>query len=123
MHHGNLNLRRFTEWEVGLLLAAICVSVCYKLLTGGVNLARLLSVKSGGAPGISPARIQLLILTVAAGLYYLFKVLDNPANGFPELPQELLLALGGSHTLYLTAKGSSILRQNSATSGEPDSLQ
>jgi hypothetical protein len=50
----------------------------------------------------SPERVQLLVFTLGAGLYYLTLVLNNPNPGtFPPLPQSWPAVLGGSNAIYL----------------------
>ena len=44
---------------------------------------------------ISPARIQLLVLTVLTALQYLLTTIRNPSH-FPAIPAGLVMGIGGS---------------------------
>jgi hypothetical protein len=122
------NLKVFAGYEIIALLAAIVLVVAHRLLNGSINTKRLLQAKTE-AGGISPARVQLLMLTGSIALYYLLLVLQSLKTQIqpvklPELPSELLFALGGSHTLYLSSKAASIARNKSAgTPNQPTSFQ
>ena len=99
------------RYEIWILLSAIVAVVAYRLLTGAINMRGLLRDKMSER-AVSPGRLQLLMTTVGGALYYLTLVLSNTKPGeFPEIPKELLLALGGSHAFYLAGKFSSLLMQ------------
>jgi hypothetical protein len=89
--------------EVGVFLAAFVLLVGYRLLTGQINTRRLLADKD--TREFSLARLQMLVVTILGAGYWFIWVLD-PRNGnvMPEIPQDLLLLLAGSHSLYLAAK-------------------
>ena len=122
------NLKVFLQYETIALLVAIILSVAHRLLTGSINTKGLLQAKRP-AGGISPARVQLLMLTGSVALYYLLLVLQTLKTQsqplkLPELPSELLFVLGGSHTLYLTSKAASRARNKSAGApNQPTFLQ
>ena len=122
------NLKVFVRYEIIALLAAIVLVVAHRLLTGSINTKGLLQAKTE-AGGISPARVQLLMLTGSVALYYLLLVLQSLKTQIqpvklPELPSELLFVLGGSHTLYLSSKAASRARNKSAgTPNQPTSFQ
>lgn len=64
----------------------------------------LLYEKSGDR-AFSPGRLQLLVFTIGGAFSYLFLVLGNQELGqFPDIPNELLLVLGGSNSFYLASK-------------------
>ncbi len=115
------------EFELKAFLGVSIVLVGYRVLTGGVNTKGLLAHKETGA--FSPARLQLLLFSLIAAGAYLSSLMEAAAAGryaFPEVPQELLLALGGSQALYLGAKGG-LERMFRARSGlnkkfDPDAL-
>jgi hypothetical protein len=94
--------------EAAVFVAALVLLVSYRLVTGEINTIGLLSDK--WTREFSPARLQLLVATVLAAGYWFLKVL-NPAAGnqLPDVPQDLLLLLGGSHTLYLGSKSLPLL--------------
>ena len=89
--------------EVCVLLVAAPVIVLYGMLNGRINMAGLL----GGSNSLIAAhRLQLLAITLFVAFDYIQRVVS--ANSFailPDEPQNMLLLLGGSHTLYLGGKG------------------
>jgi len=93
-------------------MVALASIVAYRLLTGEIDMRGLLFEKTVGKAGAvvgtySPARLQLLMLTVAAAAHYFSLVVMNLHAGqaqFPDLPQKWLLILGGSHSIYLGGK-------------------
>jgi hypothetical protein len=90
---------------MGFLLSLAGI-IAVRLLTGSINTTGLLQSKSPQRDeSISPARVQLLILTLVTAGTYLTQVLT--LQGAPQLPdvsQSTLIALGGSHGLYLGSK-------------------
>jgi hypothetical protein len=84
--------------EVGIFLGGLILIVVYQTLTGKINVDGLLVDSETGE--VSPARIQLLVFTLAGALYYAYRAATAP-EGLPEIGQELLLLLGGSHAVYL----------------------
>lgn len=101
-------LMTFARYEIGFLLAALAAIVAYQIVTGRINTRGLLSDKAkNGAVSFSPARLQLLMFTLATAAYVLSKVISSIAAGkpvFPEIDPNVLVILGGSHALYLGAK-------------------
>lgn len=92
------------RYEMLFLLVGLIAIVTYRLLTGGININGLLLDKTGGR-AFSPGRLQLLVVTLGIAIYYLSMVLENKETGkFPDLPNEFLLALGGSHVFYIGGK-------------------
>ncbi len=112
------------RYEILLFLGALALLVFYQLLTGKINLRRLLFAKRQAAAGpatrrwtigLSPSRIQLLIVTIGVAIYLLTEVLRDPSR-FPEIPTGLLLLMAGSGTIYLARKANHlIIRRNSET--------
>ena len=99
------------RYEIWILLTVLVAVLTYRLLTGRINTRGLLQDKMTGR-AFSPGRLQMLIVTIGGALYYLVLVLSNPRVGeFPEVPKELLVALGGSHAFYLGGKLSLLLMQ------------
>jgi hypothetical protein len=120
------NLIIFVRYELIVLVAAMVLSVTHRLLVGSINTKGLLQDKNDSG-GISPARVQLLMLTGSVALYYLLLVLQtletrNQPFKLPELPNELLLVLGGSHTFYLGAKAASARKTIADAPDQPTSL-
>lgn len=96
-------LSRFVCYEGWCLIGAFSLLIGYQILTGRIKTDGLLFAKDSKG-GLSPARIQLLVLTLAAAFYYLMQAIENPTAGLPAVPQELLLVLGGSNLLYAARK-------------------
>ena len=92
------------RYEMLFLLIGLMVIVAYRLLTQKINVKGLLMDKTGGR-AFSPGRLQMLIVTISIAAYYVLMVIEaKDAGKFPDMPNEFLLALGGSHTIYLGGK-------------------
>jgi hypothetical protein len=91
----------FLRLEIGVLLGSLLLVGVYQMLTGEINLHGLLT--ENGNSEVSSARVQLLVLTLAGALYYIYKATIS-SGGLPKIPPELLLFLGGSHIVYLGSK-------------------
>jgi hypothetical protein len=107
----------FLRIEIDVLIIGLAAIVAFRLLTGAINTGGLLFDKTVGKDGeklgtYSPARLQLLMLTMAAAFFYFSLIVSNLHAGlleFPDLPEKWLLILGGSHSLYLGGKTYSLL--------------
>jgi len=97
----------FLRYEVWCLMGAFFVLIGYQILTGRIIMRGLLLAKDSRGC-VSPARIQLLVFTLTSALYYLVSVMDDP-NRLPEMPQQLLLILGGSNLFYVGSKARRLL--------------
>jgi hypothetical protein len=94
--------------EMWLFLGCMTLVIILQLLNGSIATRGLLSDKS--THEFSPARLQLLVATLFGALFYLFKALDPSSMGrLPEIPEEVMLLLGGSNILYLGAKSIPLL--------------
>lgn len=120
-------LRVFVLWELVALIGSMLVVVVHRLLSGTINIKGLLQDKLTGAT--CPARVQLLMLTGSAALYYValvvqqLKVLDGQRS-LPDLPPQLLYALGASHTVFLGVKAASATQNKTKdTSNGPNSVK
>jgi len=119
------------RYEILLFLGALALIVFYQLLTGRINMRRLLFAKGRAAGGplpgrrkspstqrsaLSPSRIQLLVVSIGVAIYLLAEVVRDPSQ-FPEIPTGLLLLMAGSETIYLARKFNNLLpiRRNSQT--------
>ena len=89
------------RYEMFFILTALAVIVTYRLLTRQINTNGLLRDKISGR-AVSAGRLQLLIVTLLIAVYYVSEVLRT--QKLPVMPREYLLALGGSHLLYLGGK-------------------
>ena len=106
--------------EICCLLIGLAAIVFYRMLTGGIITKGLLDDK-GSRSGFSPARLQLLISSVAIAGYYIATALTNPNTGrFPTIPNEMLLILGGSHAFYLGSKTIALILQTFGFSNHAD---
>jgi hypothetical protein len=92
------------RYELSILLLLLIAIIAYKLLVQQINVDGLLRDKTGGRV-VSPGRLQMLVVTLSIALYYMFVVFEAEDKGtFPDMPNEFLLALGGSHAIYLSGK-------------------
>ena len=92
------------RYELLILLLVLIAIIAYKLLVRQINTDRLLLDKTTGRT-FSPARLQMLVVTVMIAIYYMFLVMKTEDTGrFPDMPNEFLIALGGSHAIYLGGK-------------------
>ena len=130
------SLATVIRYEILLFLGALALIVSYQLLTGRINMHRLLFAKGRAAAGpltgqrtnlstqrridgLSPSRIQLLVVSIGVAIYLLAEVVRDPGQ-FPEIPTGLLLLMAGSETIYLARKANNLLlrrriRRNSQT--------
>lgn len=100
-------LTRLAMIEGYVLLGGFFAIVLYRIATGEISLAGLLSTKEPGVEQrtFSPARLQLLIFTVIVAAHYLHAIVVNPRqDSLPDLPQGVVAALGGSQAFYLAGK-------------------
>ena len=105
----------FARWEAVVLLGGFLGIVLWKMLTGDISLSYLLdgdipdpSTPGGFTSDASAGRTQLLVVTMIVAGYYLLQVIENPRQ-FPQVPTEMVAALGGSHALYLGGKARALL--------------
>jgi hypothetical protein len=103
------SVQQLAYWEGLILVGGLFGIVFWKVLTGGISLSGLLyGDRRDGGVEFSPGRVQLLIVTLTVGLYYLIQVIQNP-TAFPDIPTSWLAALGGSQTVYLGGKARAML--------------
>lgn len=96
----------FVKFEVLVFLGGLAAIITHKLLTGQINTRYLLyGTKKDGTRYFSPERIQLLLFTLGTAMFYLNTVLQNRGSGvLPDVPNETLAMLGGSHAIFLAGK-------------------
>ena len=113
------------RYDILLFLAALALVVVYQLLIGKINVRRLLFAKGRAAvgpstgrrtSGLSPSRIQLLVVSIGVAIYLLAAAARDP-SGFPEIPIGLLLLLAGSEILYLVRKANNLMLLRSIRRG------
>lgn len=104
-----------TYWGGLILIDSFFGIVFWKLLTGRIILEGLLEGdirdkdgENGYSSYVSPGRVQSLLITLFAALYYLLQVINNPKE-FPEVPDGLVGALAASQALYLGGKAQAML--------------
>jgi hypothetical protein len=92
------------RYEMLVLLMILIGIIGYRLLVQQINTKGLLLDKTGGRK-ISPARLQMLVVTMGIAVYYILMMIDNKEVGkLPDMPNEFLVALGGSQAIYLGGK-------------------
>ncbi len=93
----------FIRLSLAIFLAALALLVAFQMLTGAINLRGLLTDKVSGV--FSPGRLQLLAATAMGAGWYLMQALSGKSVlTLPDMPGELLTAIGGSNALYLLGK-------------------
>ena len=93
---------KFMIIEIWFLLIVMSAIIISRLITGRINLKGLLYEKNI-ANKFSPVRIQLLLVSVAVALYYLFKLYDDPTR-FPMVNKDVVLLFGVSNLVYIAGK-------------------
>jgi hypothetical protein len=108
-------LMTLAYWEGAILFGGLFSVVLWKLMTGDISLSYLLdgdvqdpASPTGFSTQPSPGRIQALMVTLFVAGYYLLQVIHNPKE-FPKLPNAMVIALAGSHVLYLGGKAQAML--------------
>jgi len=99
-------------WQGLVLLGGFFEIIFWRLLTRQISLAGLLQADD---EGFSPARAQMLMVTLLVAMQYLMRVIQL-GTAFPELPQSWLAALGASHGVYLGGKARIVLFKHGAKS-------
>ncbi len=94
-------LRNYAIFSFTLLFFSLIVLVFYQMLVGIISTKNLFGSKD--INGVTPERIQTLMMTIAFAFYFITKTIGNPIE-FPEISDELLLLIGGSETLFLVFK-------------------
>ena len=87
-----------------MTLIMLTAVVGIKLLTGEVNTAGLLS--TDGSNDVNPERLLMLLASIAGGFaYFAYGLRTGASDGkLPEIPDELVFAMGGGNLLYLSGK-------------------
>ena len=92
------------RYEMLLLLVILIGIIGYKLLVQEINVSGLLLDKTNRRV-VSAGRLQLLIVTLSIAIYYLFMVMDTKdSEKLPDMPNEFIVALAGSHSIFLAGK-------------------
>ncbi len=98
-----VNVARILDWELLAFVGGIGAVVFLQLLQGQINLRGVLLEKDG-SEALSPARVQLLVATLAASMQYLSKLADASGNALPEVGAVWVYLLGGSSGIYAARK-------------------
>jgi hypothetical protein len=87
----------------GFLILALAV-VVYRILTGGIQMAGLLYERGpSGRLVYSPARLQLILVTIMGAVQYLSRF-THSTDKMPGVDALTLSGLGGSQVFYLASK-------------------
>ncbi|MGV6850219.1 MAG: hypothetical protein ACWA5A_17745 [Marinibacterium sp.] len=100
------------------ILAVLGGKIIYMMLTGSMPLRGLFVVPLKAAPTgtgdqMDPERLLLFMATLGGAGYYLALTLGQPlvalttdtgATRLPDVPREMLVALGGAQSGYVTGK-------------------
>jgi hypothetical protein len=110
-----ISVARLAYWEGIILVSGFFCVFAWRLFSGQISLNGLLwgirrdqRNPSGFSAFFSPARTQLLMVTILTTGYYLLQVIHDPTT-FPKIPVAWMVALGGSQALYLGGKAQSML--------------
>ena len=95
----------FMRYEMFFVFAALAAIIAYRMVIGRVNTKGLLTDKV--TKQFSPGRLQMLMVTAFIAIYFVGQVVEKET--MPQLPQDFMLALGGSHALYLGGKAYTVL--------------
>lgn len=98
----------YVKLEVYVFLGALAVIIAHRLMTGEINTNYLLwGTQKDGTKYFSPERVQLMLFTLGTAMFYLSNVLQNRSSGvlvLPDVSNQTLAMLGGSHAIYLGGK-------------------
>ena len=95
-------LLTITQFEFKILLYGLALVIAYKMLTKRINTEGLLLNKDTGR--FSPARLQLLLLTLIGSGTYLAMSTVPDSTSLPEPDELFVLMVGGSNFYYLGSK-------------------
>lgn len=107
------SLMRTAEAGLAIWLGALMVIVLWRLLIASDALSGLL--KTIPSDGQQVERTQSLVIVLAVVGYYLAAaakaVGGDPPHKMPELPDALLILIGGSQAVFLAGKSTRIRRR------------
>jgi len=109
-----MSLAQGVSLVVLAFVGALASIVGTQLLNGTINTRHLLwGRRSDGTMYFSPERVQLLLFTIWTALAYLLNVVSNLGHltTLPDIPNQTLYLLGGSHAVYLGGKAMAMLRK------------
>lgn len=83
-------------------LASLAAIIAFRMLTGAIPLVGILTTTGDD---INPERLQGLLVTCFVVIFFIFEIPGAFARrSLPDIPQALLVLLGGSNGLYLGGK-------------------
>jgi len=87
-------------------LIALAGAIFAQILSGRIHTKFLLhGTRKDGSRYFSPERVQLLLFTLGTAGNYFVSAAQNAGRGIlPDVSQQTLMLLGGSHALYLGGK-------------------
>ena len=104
-----MNVITFIQVTSLTFLLFLALIIFYQMLAGQIHVHGILRDKHDG--NFSAGRLQALIATfIVAGSYLLNIQFDSNTNSMPPVPEELLIIMGGSYSLYLIGKLRSVLQ-------------
>jgi hypothetical protein len=96
-------ITRILHLEMLGFLFVLFAVIAYMMVAGRISLSGLLRRKDGSGQ-LSPAPIQLLIMTLAVCAGYLVEVVYSARGNIPDVSISSLYLLGGSSSIYLARK-------------------
>ena len=98
-------LRSIIEFELWIVVLGVPLMVIYQMLTGRINVKRLLADKDADKEtgALSASRTQMLLLTVAGAIGYIALAAQSDGH-LPTVDPNLVFIMGGSHSIYLATK-------------------
>jgi len=126
------SLATIVRYEVLIFLGALALIISIQLLIGRINRRRLLYAKGRAGTGnkaqintspstgqrtsgLSPSRIQLLIVSIGVAIYLMVEVVRQPSH-VPEIPLGILLLMAGSEIIYLVSKANNLSKRRTSNS-------
>jgi hypothetical protein len=94
-------------------LACLAVALVYEMFVGAIQMNGLFATdvdNDGIADEFHPERVQMLLISAVGLVSYAFMAMDAAIASkaalpmLPEVPDELVMLLGASNTMYLTGK-------------------
>jgi len=98
-----MNAVEVLRLEGEAFLAVLAAMLAYHMLTRRINLSRLLARKDG-SNGISPERLQLLLMTLALAAQYVRDAVHATNGALPNVSPKWLAVFGGSSGIYASVK-------------------
>ena len=98
-----MSIARILHFEVLGFLYALAVVVLFQIATRRIKVDGLITHKDG-SDQVSPARIQLLLATIAASATYFSQVASGTSGTLPDVSPQWLYLMGGSSGIYVAGK-------------------